>query len=68
MRFCHLVASVPLCSAWTVQCSQEQQGNLIIFVPRDKLAVLAAMEVFFSESLCSRNQAGKGFGVLSVLF
>lgn len=46
MCFCHLVASVPLCPAWTVQCSHEQQGNLV-FVPRDKLAVSAAVEGLF---------------------
>lgn len=46
MHFCHLVASLPLCPAWTVQCSHEHQDNLVFFVPKDKLAVLAVDGLF----------------------
>lgn len=47
MRFCHLVASMSLCPAWTVQCRHEQRGSAVVTVPRDKLAALAAGEVLF---------------------
>lgn len=45
MRFCHLVASVPVSSK---DCSvqSQPQGTIVFLVPRDKLAVVAAVEGF----------------------
>lgn len=50
MRFCHLVASVPASSK---DCSvqSQPQGTIVFLVPRDKLAVVAAVEGLFQEPL-----------------